>query len=118
MKSQNAPVVNDTISRDNTYGIRFGVDLQNLITTATNPYYRGIELMGDFGISKNKFLAVELGNQKKTFSNQSITTTTNGSYIKLGLDHNAYKNLIGLRNVIFVGLRYCLLYTSPSPRDA
>jgi len=104
--AQNTPVVNDSIRQDDAYGLRIGLDLQNLVTTATNPYYRGFELMGDFRVSKNKFIAVELGNQKKTFSNQSITTTTNGSYIKLGLDHNAYKNLIGLRNVIFVGLRY------------
>jgi len=106
MSAQNTTSVKDSIRLDNAYGLRLGVDLQNLVTTATNPYYRGFELMGDFRLSKNKFLAVELGNQKKTFSNQSITTTSHGSYIKLGIDHNAYKNLVGLRNVIFVGLRY------------
>ena len=91
---------------DNSYGLRVGVDLQNIVTTLTNSNFQGIEFMADYRLSKKYFLAGEIGAQERTLNETSISTTTKGSYIKLGIDYNVNKNLIGLRNVIFVGGRY------------
>ena len=91
---------------DNSYGLRVGLDLQNIITSLTNSNFQGIELMADYRLSKKYFFAGEIGIQEKTLNETSISTTTDGSYIKLGFDYNVNKNLIGLRNIIFVGGRY------------
>lgn len=96
----------DTIRLNNSYGLRVGLDLQNIVTSLTNPNFNGIEFMGDYRILDKYYLAAELGFQEKTISETSISTTASGSYLKAGIDYNAYKNLVGLRNLIFVGLRY------------
>ena len=98
--------VKDTIRLNNSYGLRVGVDLQNIVTSFTNPNFQGIEFMADYRLTNKYYLAGELGNQKKTINETSISTTTDGSYIKVGVDTNVYKNLVGLRNMVFVGLRY------------
>lgn len=96
----------DTIRLNNSYGLRVGVDLQNIVTSFTNPDFQGIEFMADYRLTDKYYLAGELGNQQKTINETNISTTTQGSYIKLGFDANVYKNLIGLRNMVFVGVRY------------
>ena len=96
----------DTLRKNNSYGLRVGLDLQNIVTSFTNPRFQGIELMADYRISDKYYLAGELGNQKKTNNEPSVSTTADGSYIKVGVDLNVYKNLVGLRNMIFVGARY------------
>ena len=96
----------DSTRLNNSYGLRLGLDLQNIVTSLTNKNFQGIEIMGDYRLSKKYYLAAELGNQEKTINETNISTTTKGSYLKAGIDYNAYKNLVGLRNLIFVGLRY------------
>lgn len=96
----------DTLRQNNSYGLRVGVDLQNIVTSFTNPNFKGVEFMADYRLTDKYYLAGELGNQKKTSNETSISTTADGSYIKVGLDCNVYKNLVGLRNMIFIGARY------------
>jgi len=98
--------VKDTVRLNNSYGLRLGVDLQNIVTSLTNPRFRGIEFMADYRISHKFYLAGEIGNQEKTIAETSISTTASGSYIKAGLDYNAIENLPGMRNLVFVGFRY------------
>jgi len=106
--SQQSTVVKpkDTIRLNNSYGLRVGLDLQNIVTSLTNSNFQGIELMGDYRLSHKYFLAAEIGNQERTDNELSVSTTAKGSYIKAGVDVNVYKNLVGLRNIIFIGLRY------------
>ena len=96
----------DTIRKNNSYGLRVGLDLQNIVTSLTNNNFSGIELMADYRLTDKYYLAGELGYQKKDSKETSVSTTTEGEYIKVGVDVNVYKNLVGLRNMIFIGARY------------
>ncbi len=102
--------VQDTITNtkrlNNTYGLRIGLDLNKPVTTFTNDKYTGFEIIGDYRLSKNLYLAGELGNEERTLAEDAINSTTKGSFIRAGIDYNAHKNLIGMRNLIFVGFRY------------
>lgn len=91
---------------NNTYGLRVGIDLNKLITTATNKNYKGFEINGDYRLTKKWYLAGELGNENRTLREDAINSNTKGSYIRVGADFNAHKNLIGMRNLIFTGFRY------------
>lgn len=106
--SQQSAVVKskDTLRLNNSYGLRVGIDLQNIVTSLTNSNFQGFELMGDYRLSQKYYLAAELGNQEKTDNELSVSTTAKGSYLKAGIDINLYKNLVGLRNLVFLGFRY------------
>ena len=82
----------DTLRLNNSYGLRVGLDLQNIVTSLTNSNFQGIELMGDYRLSHKYFLAAEIGNQERTDNELSVSTTAKGSYIKAGIDVNVYKN--------------------------
>ncbi len=88
------------------FGIRFGVDLFKLTRSFYEKDYRGIELVGDFKLTRRHYIAVELGNENKTVDDDRINFTTQGTYIKAGFDFNAYENWLGMENIIYIGLRY------------
>lgn len=92
--------------KNDTYGLRAGIDLKKFTQTIFDKNYRGFELVGDYRLTETLYLAAELGNERKSIVENSLSTTTNGSYIKVGIDTNVYKNLVGIRNLIFVGARY------------
>ncbi|MCF6182962.1 DUF6048 family protein [Lutibacter sp.] len=96
----------DTIKRQESYGIRVGVDISKPIITFFDKQNKAIEVVGDIRILNNYYLATEIGNVTKTTNEDYINFTTKGSYIKVGFNYNAYKNWIGMRNEIYVGLRY------------
>lgn len=105
-KAQQTAAVNDTVEYTEKYGIRVGVDLSKLLRTLIDDTYSGIELVGDYRVYKNYYIAAELGNEEIIFEGDNIETITNGSYIKVGGDYNAYENWLEMQNAIFVGLRY------------
>lgn len=88
------------------YGIRFGIDLFKLTRSFYDKEYKGLELVGDYRLTKKHYLAVELGNENKTTDDDRLNFTTNGSYFKVGFDYNSYENWLDMRNSIYVGLRY------------
>lgn len=90
----------------NKYGLRVGIDLYNPIHTAFDNTRKGLEIVGDYRISKKYFVAAELGYMENTTDEDFINFTTNGSYIKLGVDYNAYENWLDMENMIYVGFRY------------
>ena len=87
------------------YGIRVGVDLYKLTRGFYDKNYKGIELVGDYRLTKNYFAAAELGSENKTTEDDRLNTTTKGTYIKVGFDYNAYKNWLDMENIISIGLR-------------
>ena len=100
-------VKKDSVSpKKERFGIRFGVDLFKLTRSFYEKEYRGIELVGDFKLTRRHYIAVELGNENKTVDDDRINFTTQGTYIKAGFDFNAYENWLGMENMIYVGLRY------------
>ncbi len=88
------------------YGIRFGVDIIPPIYTLFDENKNGLELVGDYRITKTIYIAAELGYNDTTTYEDYFNFTTNGSYIKFGADANVYQNWIGMENLIYVGLRY------------
>ena len=88
------------------YGLRLGVDLFKLSRTFTEKDYRGLELVGDFKLTRKHYLAAEIGNENKKVDDDRLNFTTKGTYLKAGFDYNAYQNWFGMHNMIYVGLRY------------
>lgn len=88
------------------FGIRVGVDLFKLTRSFYEDDYRGIELVGDYRLTKKYFIAAELGNESKTVDELNLNFTTEGTYLKVGFDYNAYENWLDMENMIYLGLRY------------
>ena len=86
--------------------LRLGLDLFKPIKTNFEDNFQGIEIVGDLKINRRIFIAAELGSEKKTQQTEQINFTTNGSYIKLGVDYNFFNNWKGMDNSIYLGLRY------------
>ena len=88
------------------FGIRFGADIFKLTRSFYDKSYKGIEFVGDYRLTKNYYLAAELGNENKTTEDDRLNTTAKGTYIKAGFDYNSYENWLDMRNMVFIGLRY------------
>jgi Domain of unknown function (DUF6048) len=99
---------NDTVasSKVNRYGLRVGVDLFRLSRSLWENDYRGIELIGDYRLTKKYYIAGELGNEDKTVQEDYLNFTTKGSYFKVGFDYNMHQNWMNLENSIYIGMRY------------
>lgn len=90
----------------NRYGLRVGVDLFKLTRAFYDKNYKGLELVGDYRLTKKYYLAAELGNENKTTDDTRMNFTTKGSYLKVGFDYNTYENWLDMENIISIGLRY------------
>ncbi|UJH91458.1 DUF6048 family protein [Antarcticibacterium sp. 1MA-6-2] len=101
-----AQAVLDTINYEERYGLRVGIDLSKPLRSILQEDYRGLEIMGDYRVYDNYYLAAEIGNEQLPFKGDNLSVTANGSYIKLGADYNAYDNWAGMENAIYAGLRY------------
>ena len=88
------------------YGLRLGVDVSKLTRSFYEKNYHGLELVGDYRLTRRHYLAVEIGNEDKTVDNEQLNFTTKGNYIKAGFDFNTYENWLNMENMIYVGLRY------------
>jgi hypothetical protein len=97
----------DTIpAKTERYGLRLGVDLFKLTRMLYEEDYRGIELVGDYRLTRRHFLAAEIGNEEKTVDDDQLNFTTSGTYLKAGFDYNTYENWLNMENIISIGLRY------------
>lgn len=88
------------------YGIRVGIDAVKLVNSFIEKDYKGIELVGDYRLTKRYYLAAELGNENKTVQDNHLDFTTKGTFLKAGFDYNLYENWAGMRNLVTVGMRY------------
>ena len=87
------------------YGLRVGTDVGKLARTLIDNKYSGFELIGDFRLTNKIYLAGEFGIEQRTTEEEFITTTAEGSYLKLGIDYNLYRNWLDMDNMIFAGFR-------------
>jgi hypothetical protein len=97
---------NDTLVHKEKFGLRVGIDLFKPVRTLFDENYTGFEIMGDYRVYKDYYIALELGNEQKTTFDDNLTSKGEGSYFKIGFDYNAHNNWAGLNNMIFGGLRY------------
>lgn len=102
----NAQQKKDTVKRKESYGIRVGVDLSKPIISFMEEDTKGLEVVGDMRILNNYYAAVELGFEDKISKEDYMNFTTKGTYLKAGVNYNAYKNWKGMNNEIYVGARY------------
>lgn len=99
--------VKDSIKpKTERYGLRVGVDLFKLTRSFYEKDYRGIELVGDFKLTRKHYIAAEIGTENKTVDDDRLNFTTKGTYLKAGFDFNGYENWLGMNNMLYVGMRY------------
>ena len=97
-----------SIKKDSTqlrYGLRIGGDISKLVRTALDEDYSGFEINADYRLTQDLYIAGEIGTEEKTTSNDFLSITTKGNYIKLGVDYNMHDNWFGLENMIYSGFR-------------
>ncbi|UGU14496.1 DUF6048 family protein [Sinomicrobium kalidii] len=104
-QEENGENKKDSVVFKQKYGLRVGIDLSKPVRSFTSDSYNGLELVGDFRISQNLYIAAELGTEKKTTNEDLYTFETSGSYLKAGIDYNLYENWYGMENLIFAGGR-------------
>jgi hypothetical protein len=101
-------VKKDTTTYKTAYGLRIGIDISKPTLALFDKSYSGIELVGDYRISKNWYVAGEIGYEKETTYEDFTTSTSKGNYIRLGANYNAYRNWMDMNNEIYFGARYGL----------
>lgn len=87
------------------YGLRVGVDLHRLSKSFYDDDYKGLEIVGDYRLSRKFYVAGELGNENKTVDDDRFNFTTKGTYFKVGFDYNAYENWLDMENMLYAGMR-------------
>ena len=95
----------DTLKYQQKYGLRVGGDLGRIIRSVVDEDYTGFEINGDYRISKDLYIAGELGTEERTTTTDFLDVTTTGSYFKAGVDLNTYTNWLDMQNLIFIGGR-------------
>ncbi|MGB3592528.1 MAG: DUF6048 family protein [Nonlabens sp.] len=108
------PVVVDSLSIPYKYEIRAGVDMASLIRTVVDDEYTGVQLLGDYRIHRDWYIAAELGTETLERSLERIDFETRGSFIKGGVDYNFYTNWLDMDNMLYAGAR--LAYANMSQR--
>jgi hypothetical protein len=96
----------DTLVYKTNYGLRLGIDISRPILASLNSGYSGYEILGDYRIKKNLYIAAEVGYEEKNSIEDYSNSTSKGNYVRLGVNLNAYNNWLDMNNEIFVGYRY------------
>jgi len=99
--------INDSLNlkKEKSINLRVGFDLYRIILSRVSDDFDGFEIVGDFKVSENFFIALELGNLDITKQVEQVNFTTNGNYFKVGFDYNMFENLEGMNNHITLGAR-------------
>ena len=101
---------NDTlIKKDkllNINKLRLGFDLLKPIVSSSEGDNLNYEIVGDLQLTENIYLAGEYGSIDKLIEDENINFNSMGSFLRVGLDYNLFKNWIGMDNSIYVGFRY------------
>ncbi|MBL0013213.1 MAG: hypothetical protein IPP30_05455 [Flavobacterium sp.] len=88
------------------YGVRVGVDVSKIARAFYEKDYKGLELVGDYRLTKKYYIAGELGNEEKTVNDELLNFTTKGTFFKVGFDYNLYENWLDMENMVYIGARY------------
>jgi len=98
----------DSVVYKSNYGIRLGVDISKPVRGFIQDFYSGFEIVADYRITENLYIAAELGTEEQTFKEDYFNATGKGQYMRVGINLNTYKNWLDMNNEIFVGFRYGL----------
>ena len=97
---------NDSITYKTGYGLRVGIDISKPVLGIFDKSYSGLELVGDYRVSKKWYIATELGHENETTYEDFTTSSSKGNYLKIGANYNAYQNWLDMNNEIYIGMRY------------
>ena len=106
IQAQETQKTDSVAIKTNRYGLRVGVDVFKLSRAFWEKDYKGLEIVGDYRLTKKYFIAAEIGNENKTVDDEQLNFTTKGTYVKAGFNYNAYENWLDMENLIYIGLRY------------
>lgn len=98
--------VKDSTSIKKKYGLRLGADASKLVRSFIDDDYSGFELVADYRITQNLYIAGEIGTEERTTSTDFLNATAKGSYFKAGVDYNVYENWLDMDNMIYGGIRF------------
>ncbi|MFY0604203.1 MAG: hypothetical protein JXQ93_09645 [Flavobacteriaceae bacterium] len=100
--------VKDSIVYKTNYGLRLGVDISKPIKGMLDDRYTGFEIVGDYRLTKNFYLAAEIGFEEETTLEDFTSSFSKGNYLRIGANINLYKNWLDMTNELFFGFRYGL----------
>lgn len=104
--AQSNAQLKDSVVIKQRYGLRMGTDLAKIIRTLVESDYEGLEFNFDYRLTKNLYLAGDFGNETRiTDDSEFLNITTEGNYLKLGIDYNVYTNWLDMDNLIYAGFR-------------
>lgn len=95
----------DSLRIKKEYGLRVGLDLSKPIRTFFDDDYTGFEVVADFRLSEDLYIAGEFGIEEKAMVTDYLDVTATGSYFKAGVDYNVYTNWLDMDNMIYGGVR-------------
>ncbi|WP_442266008.1 DUF6048 family protein [Tenacibaculum sp. ZS6-P6] len=98
----------DSVVYKTGYGLRLGIDLSKPGLSFIDKSYTGFEIVGDYRVSKNWYVAAEIGHEEEITFEDFTTSTSKGNYIRLGANLNTYNNWLDMNNEVYVGGRYGL----------
>lgn len=101
----NTTTEQDTLIYKQKYGLRLGIDISKPIRSFIDSDYTGLEINGDYRLTKRIYLAGELGTEERTLTTDYLDVTAKGSYFKAGVDYNFYRNWLDMENMIYGGFR-------------
>ena len=104
-QTEKEAVANDTLVYKQKYGLRLGGDFGRVIRSFVDKDYSGFEINGDYRLSKDVYLAGEIGTEERTIKTDFLDVTATGSYFKVGADFNSYTNWLDMQNMIYFGGR-------------
>ncbi|WP_299336210.1 DUF6048 family protein [uncultured Psychroserpens sp.] len=104
-QSQGNDTTSDTLVYKQKYGIRLGGDIGKLARSLVDKDYTGFEINGDYRLTKNLYIAGELGTEERSTITDFLDVTSKGSYLKGGIDYNTYTNWLDMQNMIYTGFR-------------
>ena len=107
-KKEKTKAKKDTVTYKTGYGLRIGLDISRPTLALVDKSYSGLELVGDYRISKKWYIATELGYEDETTYEDFTNSTSKGSFMRVGVNFNAYQNWLDMNNEIYIGMRYGL----------
>lgn len=108
-KDEVVETVKDSINpfyNPKTYGLRIGVDIIKPIYTFQEDNFSGLEIVADYRLKTNLYVAGEMGYIKKDIDQDYYSHTINGSYLKAGVNYNFFTNWLDMDNELYLGARY------------
>ena len=96
----NVKIVNDTLEK---FGVRAGLDLNKIISSATDEDYSGFSLSGDIRLKESFYVFTEIGNEEKDINSNYLNSSVKGTYVKFGVNFKLNKD-IRTQNIVYSGL--------------